>query len=225
MSERIIPAILTVSFEELRAKLALVRGAATWVQLDVCDGFFVPNKTWPMHKEDRDGFERIAKGEEGLPFWEDFNFEVDFMVHNPEKMLEGWAKAGISRAAIHIEAKHDFAACRRAAGDLVELGVALNNGTPLSRLDEYFGRIDYIQLMGIAEIGKQGQPFDERVLPRIRELKKLHPDVTIQIDGAVTGESAPQLIAAGADRLASGSYILRSENPKATIRELESLFA
>ncbi len=220
----VIPAILVASFEELRAKLGIVRGAAKTVQIDVCDGFFVPAKTWPMHKEDRDEFERIVKGEEGLPFWEEFNFEVDFMVHNPEKIIGEWVKAGIFRAAIHIEAKHDFSACRRAAGDLVELGVALNNDTPLSRLDEYFGRIDYIQLMGIATIGKQGEPFDERVLGRIQELQRTHPDVTIQIDGAVTGESAPKLVAAGADRLASGSYILRSEDPKKTIRELESLF-
>ncbi|MBI3573689.1 hypothetical protein HY090_01425 [Candidatus Kaiserbacteria bacterium] len=220
----IIPAILPASLEELRTKLGIVRGIAKTVQIDLCDGFFVPARTWPFNKGDREQFERIAKGIEGFPLWQDFDFEIDFMLHNPEKMLGEWAQVGISRAVIHIESKHDFAACRRAAGDLVELGVALNNDTPLSRLDEYFGRIDYVQLMGIATIGKQGEPFDERVLLRIKELKKAHSNVTIQIDGSVNGDSAPRLVAAGADRLVSGSYILRSHNPRETVRELESLF-
>src|SRR3989344_9274601 len=222
MSE-IIPAILAASLEEVRANLEKVRGAARWAQLDVCDGFFVPARTWPMNPSDRTSFEQMVKGETGLPFWEDFNFDIDLMVQNPEKVIPQWVSAGASRIAIHIEAKHDYAACRAALGDATEFGIALVNDTPLSRLEPLRGSFYYMQLLGNAVVGKQGQPFDERVLVRIQEAKKLFPDVTIQIDGAVNGETAPRLIEAGATRLVCGSYILRAEDPKAVIKELQQL--
>ena len=224
MSDKIIPAILPGSLEELRAKLMRVRGAARTIQIDVCDGFFVTARTWPFHRGEREGFDRMVKGDEGLPFWEDFNFEADLMVQEPEKMLPEWIAAGISRAVIHIESKHDMATCRRNAGDLMELGIALNIETPLARVAEYIPGIDYVQLMGIATIGRQGEPFDERVLARIAELKSLYPGVTIQIDGGVNRMSAPRVAKAGADRLIAGSAILRNEDPKEAVKELSSFF-
>ncbi len=43
----IIPAIIAKSFEDLKEKMALVDGLAQTVQLDVCDGKFVPSQCWP----------------------------------------------------------------------------------------------------------------------------------------------------------------------------------
>jgi ribulose-phosphate 3-epimerase len=219
----VVPAILVPSFQELRDNLLKVRGLSSWVQIDVCDGYFVPSRTWPMNPGDRAQFEKIMKGDEGLPFWEEFNFEVDLMVNNPEKVISDWVSAGAGRVAIHIEARHEIDLCRSSLADGIEFGIALGNETPLSRLGTYAGKFDYIQLMGIAKVGKQGQSFDERVLNRIREAKIMFPGVTIQIDGSVNGETAELLVEAGANRLVSGSYILRSEDPKATIKEMQIL--
>ena len=49
MNEReIIPAVLERTFGEVSDKLAKVVGATRTVQLDVCDGVFVPHLTWPF---------------------------------------------------------------------------------------------------------------------------------------------------------------------------------
>lgn len=220
MMVEVIPAILVASFEELRANLAKVKGLAKWAQIDVCDGFFVPSRTWPMNPGDSAQFERIVKGAEKLPYRDDFKFDLDLMVHNPEKIIPSWVKAGASRIAIHLAARHDFSACRAAVPPEVELGIGLTADTPLSRLAPLAGQFDYLQLMGIAAVGKQGQPFDERVLGRIREAKQMFPGVPIQIDGSVNAETAPRLVEAGAERLVSGSYILRAEDVKKAIETL-----
>ncbi len=216
----VVPAILVASFEELRATLDKVRGLTPWAQVDVCDGYFVPSRTWPMNPGDQSAFRTMVKEKKGLPYWEDFNFEVDLMVEEAEKVIPDWVALGATRVAIHIEAKHDFDACRRALTDGIEFGIALVNDTPLSRLVPLTGQFDYIQLMGIASVGKQGLPFDERVLDRIREAKRMFPGIPIQIDGSVNGETAHALVEAGADRLVSGSYILRADDPEKAINTL-----
>jgi ribulose-phosphate 3-epimerase len=221
----VFPSLPARSFAELKAKMEKVRGIVAAFQIDVSDGRFVPDASWPLNDsiEDRAQFERIVHGEERLPCAEDMQFEVHFMSHRPETMLADWIRAGAVRALIHVEADHDFAACREVAAGKMELGISLNMDTPLSRIDEYIEHISCVQLMGIATIGIQGQPFDPRVLGRIREVHMRYPDAIIEVDGAVNMTTAPQLIAAGARRLAPGSYVLNSEDPAAAVRALESI--
>ena len=50
----IIPAILPKNYEDLKNEIALVRGVVPLVQVDICDGIFVKNKTWPFLGDDFD---------------------------------------------------------------------------------------------------------------------------------------------------------------------------
>jgi len=219
----IVPAILPESYDDLSTHLIRVRGAAHTVQIDICDGIFVQNRTWPMHPSDRAHFAEIIKGEEGLPYWQDFNFEVDLMVHTPEKFLSWWIAAGITRAVIHLESRHDIHACRDATGGSVELGLGIDLDPQWEKMHSAIAQVDYIQLMGIARLGYQGQSLDERVYPLIRKIKAEFPDVTLQIDGGVNEENAPLLLDSGADRLVVGSAIFGAEDPKEVIHELQSI--
>jgi ribulose-phosphate 3-epimerase len=47
--------------------------------------------------------------------------------------------------------------------------------------------------------------------------------VKIEIDGGVTLDNAPAIIAAGADVLVAGNTVFKSANPTATIDALKSL--
>ncbi len=219
----IIPSLPAASFKELETKIEKVRGLVKTFQIDICDGVFVDAVSWPLHAEDSARYQRIVRGEERLPFSEDFTFEADLMIHHPEQMLLDLIRAGFSRALIHIEAEHDFLLCREAAKDTMELGIALSIGTDISLIEKYLPFITVVQFMGIAKIGSQRQPFDQRVLAMIRETKERYPNVIIEVDGAVNLQTAPELIAAGATRLAPGSYVLSSENPKTAIETLQSL--
>jgi len=186
------------------------------VQVDICDGHFVPSFTWPYKKHD-DSFERIIHEDDGLPGWKDLEYEFDLMVDHPEKVIDEWVSAGASRIIIHAEAKGDVAGAIESLQGRVEIGVALNMETPLKEIfDSRFkiqeGHVQFIQLMGIDNVGYQGQKFDEKVVGRIKEARLLFPGLPISVDGGISLENARSLADAGADRLIVGSAIFNGGN-------------
>ncbi len=219
----IIPAILPHTLDDLVMHLGRIRGAAPLVQIDVCDGMFVTSRTWPMNPGDRARFAQIVKGDEGLPYWEDFSFEIDFMVHSPERLIPLWIATGIQRAVIHLESRHDWNAVKDAAGDSVELGLALDLDPPFERLHVAVPRADYVQIMGIPRLGKQGEGLDDRVFGLIEKIRSEFPDVTIQVDGGVSLDNARGLIDSGADRLVVGSHIFNAPDPKDVLMKFERI--
>ena len=82
MSE-IIPAIIPKSFSDLTEKLSLVTGLAPFVQIDVLDGKFTPERSWPNISAPDADFVKIIREEEEFPYWEEIDFEVDLMVADP----------------------------------------------------------------------------------------------------------------------------------------------
>ncbi len=223
----IIPAILPQSFDEIVEKVARVKGLVNLVQVDICDGRFVPSVTWP-YKADPGEFERITKEEDGMPAWQEVNYEFDLMVDEPEKSVEGWVAAGATRIILHAEAKGDIGKAIEILKGRVEVGLALNIETPINAIgDPKFsvgeGSLQFIQLMGIDRVGFQGQEFDARVIEKIVEVKKLHPNYPVSIDGGVSLENAKQLVDAGADRLVVGLAIFNSSDVGDTIKALECL--
>jgi len=219
---QIIPAILPYTFAELRDKIDLIQGFTKTVQVDVCDGQFVPNATWPYRKHD-DSFEKIIREEEGMPGWESIDYEFDLMVNKPEEVVEEWVTAGAARVIVHAEAKGDIAEALVKLSGTVEVGMAINIDTPLDLIEVHQGRINFVQCMGIDHIGFQHQSFDDKVLNKIKEIKTKFPDLLVSIDGGVSLETAPKLIEAGADRLVIGSAIFNSDNPIDAIQQFKSL--
>ena len=218
----IIPAIMPRDYEDLDEKVNLFVGVVPMVQLDIMDGKFVPACTWPYPKDAH--FDAIALEEEGMPRWEDIDFEVDLMVSNPEDVVEKWVRAGVNRIIVHVESMKDFEKIRGIVpGGLIELGLAINTTTPVSSIDQYLPRVDFVQCMGIARIGFQGESFDERVFEQIKALRSAYPDLPISIDGSVNVDTAKRLVDAGATRLVSGSAILEADDFTQAIAELEDL--
>ncbi len=220
----ILPAILPADDKELKDNLARVRGLVPSVQIDVLDGRFVTEKSWPFHTEDKQYFKKLADEAEGLPFWQDFSFEADLMITEPEKHIDDFIFAGFARLVVHIESTNKMSEIISRAHDMdTEICIAIDVETPNSELEEYIDMIDGVQFMGIANIGYQGEPFDARVVEKIRELKSKFPDIIISVDGGVTLKTAPALIGAGASRLVSGSAIFGSEDPERTIEQFYTI--
>jgi len=207
----IIPAIIPQSIDDLEEKLSLVRGVVPVVQVDITDGKFVPDRSWPYNESDKEEFEKIKKGEVGLPFRQDFYFEADLMIKNPEDQIEDFVFAGFSRLIVHLESTNKMNEIITKARELdVEIGIALNIGTLNEMLEEYIDKVDFVQFMGIKKIGFQGQEFDPEVVNKISSLRQKHPDIIISIDGGVSLKNAAHLLSAGAERLISGSAIFES---------------
>ncbi|HET8575098.1 MAG TPA: hypothetical protein VFM02_02930 [Candidatus Paceibacterota bacterium] len=217
----IIPAIIPESFEDLAGKLRQVKGLTKTVQIDITDGKFVPDACWPFTDALAwSEFERVVAGEEGLPFWEDFDFEADLMIEFPERNPDAWIAAGFSRVVLHVESTKNLAAALEVLYGRVEIGLALNIATSETALEPFMEKADFIQCMGIETIGFQGQPFDERVIPKIKAFRKRYPGVTISVDGGVSLASISKLEDAGASRFISGSAVFGTGNPAKAIREL-----
>ncbi len=233
----IIPAIMPDSFEDLSRKASRVRGLAPLAQIDIMDGIFVKSKSWPYTEggvRSNAHFQALSTQEEGMPFWEELDYEIDLMISEPEDHLDEWIPLGASRLIFHIESIKDFEEFwehdiwKEGARDIgghkvVEVGLALNPETPLEAILQYIPRIDFVQCMGIAKIGYQGQPFDERVLAHINTLRTQYPNLPISVDGGVSLETAPLLRAAGATRLVSGSAIFGSDDAKAAMEALRTI--
>ncbi len=207
----IIPAILPKDYAELEDKASLVLGSVKTVQVDICDGQFVPNATWPYKRHD-DTFDKLIKEEDGLPGWEKLNYEIDLMVNKAEEVVDEWVSAGATRVIVHAEMKGDLALAITKLKDRAEIGLALNIETAIDVIEPFKDEIQFVQCMGIDHIGFQGQKFDEEVINKIKEIKNRFPFLPISVDGGVSLESAPKLIDAGANRLVVGSAIFDSDN-------------
>src|SRR3989344_5396309 len=114
----IIPAVLPKNYEDLKNKISLVRGIVGFVQVDICDGIFVKSITWPfLSKADNENFlsnnfdnhfRKILNEEEGMPFWEDIDFELDLMVERAVENFNIYAKLGPKRIIFHLEAQKNL---------------------------------------------------------------------------------------------------------------------
>lgn len=235
----IIPAILPRNYEDLKNKLSLVRHLVPMVQVDICDGIFVPNLTWPFLKrpsQDFDEYEldyhfqKILREEEGMPFWEDLEFELDLMVQDAIQNFDIYTKMGPKRIIFHLEAMPDLNEFKEFlegmdpyVKDSIEIGIAVTTSFDLDKLSVFAGLISFFQVMGIKKIGFQGEPFNEDVLDYIKSLKEKFPDLMISVDGSVNFETAPNLLSFGADRLVIGSAIFNTDDIIETIEDFKSL--
>jgi len=213
---QIIPAVIPKSLEHLTTTLATIASFTHDVQIDIVDGKFVPFTSWPYtEKTSPRDMKRLIQ---------DFVVEVDLMIHGSEHVIEEYAEAGVKRVVVHLESTLNLKAILALKEKYAfELGFSISNDTDIRALTSVIHFADYVQLMGLAKIGSQGQPFDTRVLTRIAELKDLYPSTPISIDGSVNTETLPQLRDAGADRFVAGSSILSADEPHVAYASLVAL--
>lgn len=213
--KRIVPAIIPTSFEKLVSTVSTVSGFAKQVQIDVVDGKFAPHTSWPYTKEDTTSANEIKENLKGV------SFEVDLMTTDQIPASKFWIDAGATALVFHLEGLEDpDTAIDLCKTQNVKVGFAINNDTSLEKLFPFINKINFVQLMGIASIGSQGQPFDNRVLERVVTLKSLYPNLEISVDGSVNKSTISELDKAGVDRFTVGSYIVKSDSPGERYTEL-----
>src|SRR3989344_5352842 len=222
----VVPAILPKTFAELEEKLEFLKGAAPSVQIDITDGKFAGDASWPLYKEDKN-FEAIVREERGMPHWEDFEFEFDLMVSDPFSLIPDLIRAGASKIILHAESinldNDQLLLDQLRTEGIVEVGIAFNQDADEALIKEFLPFADFVQCIGIAKIGFQGQPFSPRVLDQIRFLKQELSNMPIAVDGAMKPDTVALVVEAGATKIIVGSYVLNSENPAEAIRELKAL--
>lgn len=223
--KQIIPAILPKDYFDLEKHLERTKGVTDFVQIDICDGLYTQSKTWPFSHTPDIYFEKMLTGEQGMPFWEDIDFELDLMIKDPEEWYEKMLQLGPVRIIFHFETLKnplEFITKIKEEG-LVEVGIAFSNETNVLEHLDVIEIVDVVQCMGIKKIGFQGQPFDERVLEQIKNIREQFPEKRIAVDGSVNEETLSKLSDAGVNNFAVGSAFYKNENLIESIEELENL--
>lgn len=226
----IVPAVLPSSKSDLEEKLELFSRipSVSRVQIDVVDGRFVSPASWP-YTAPEDLHTMVTNGEM-LPYLDRLSYEIDLMCLDAERATESWLALGASRITFHAESVSNLpqllvsARKRYGAGGLTPLisfGLALNISSDLALVELCIGEIEFVQFMGIAQIGRQGQPFDERVFENIRIFHARHPDIPLQVDGGVSLENIKKLVTLGVSDFIIGSAIVRASSPAAAVAAFE----
>lgn len=229
----VIPAILSASGSDVSHKLSRLADLnVRRVQVDVVDGVFAKPATWPYSGN---GTLSDLLTEEGLlPHLSSLEYEVDLMVADPGKVIGEWIEAGVNRITIHAESTTSltkvlaeinarYGHARGLLPGMLSIGLAINVATDTGFIEPYVRSIDYVQFMGIARIGRQGEPLDKRIYPKIRAFKKKHPHMRVQVDGGVNRQTLPLLLRSGVDRAVVGSALWKAQNLRQELTEFEEL--
>lgn len=229
----VIPSVLPFeNYQELKEKIGSLRNLVPIIQVDFCDGVFVPSKTWPFTGRgfSDPNFQKILNEEEGFPHWEDFEFEFDLMVKDAVENFDIWTKLGPKRIIFHMESMENLQNFKEFlegidmyTREIIDIGIAFKPSMLLKDVFPFISLVDFVQCMGNDKIGYGGVSLDEKVYDRIKILREKYPDLPIEVDIGINEETAPLLVASGATKLITGSVLFKAENKIDLINRFKNL--
>lgn len=216
----IIPAIIGKNIGEIKEKIGLVRGVVNWVQIDIMDGVFTPQKSWPFSDGEWNELVYIDDLRR-----DEIKVEFHLMVENPELILDNLIKYGADRILIHNESKADMRKIQSILEyEEIELGVSLKMETDFNLISKNIDIFDEVQFMSIAEIGSYGFGFDDRVIEKIKKFKEDFPGVLVSVDGGVNENNILKLKEAGVENFVVGSAIFgEGKIPSEEVKRIEGI--
>lgn len=208
MIKKIIPAIIAKDQEELSKRIERLKGLFDTLQLDVMDGKFVPNHSLDFKFH-------VPKT---------YKYEAHLMVSDPKRWInENWKIADI--VLVHMESLKDpehIIKLVKSKG--IKIGIVLNPETPAEKIKPYLNELNQVLIMTV-DPGFYGSEFLPETLEKVKELRKLKPNLDIEVDGSITADTIKSANDAGANLFVSGSYLQKSRNIKETVLELKKEIA
>ncbi len=199
---KLAPSILSADFARLGDQVKEAeRAGADYIHVDVMDGHFVPNITiGPV-------VVAALRPHTRLPL------DVHLMIEAPGHYLADFANAGADIITVQQEAcTHLHRIVEQIKGLNKKAGVAINPATPVSVLEEILPYVDLVLVMTVNP-GFGGQSFIKTMPRKIAAMRQmidargLASRIELEVDGGINAETAPRVVAAGAQVLVAGSAI------------------
>ena len=181
-----------------------------YIHVDIMDGKFVKNKTMPF-SEMRNIYKYTSK-----------RLDVHLMVEDPSKYIPLYASLNAEYITFHVEVDEDIEESLKLIRNYsIKAGLAIKPETKISELVPYLPYLDLVLVMSV-EPGAGGQQFIESTEDKINELRELldtyHSQAVINVDGGINDVTCKKCY--NADIVASGSYVVRSDNFQEKISSL-----
>lgn len=195
----ITPIIMESSVAEVEKKLMILRAQKlARVHIDIGDGLFselLSVTPADLQQVDLSGMQ----------------LDLHLLVDDPTEWIEESVALRPRRLIGQIERMGSQATFLEAVvGYGGQGGLALRVETPIEEIEkEVLLTCQTILLLAIPP-GTTGAPFDERVLPKIRELRKIYPG-SILIDGGMNKETYRRAMEAGASEVGANSAWWKGE--------------
>ncbi len=191
----IIPGVLATNESEYAELLTALNQAEIleggWLQWDLMDGVFVDNKSVDLELMDK--------------YPTDFQIEAQLMVSDPEAWFEKLITMDVKRIIFPIEISSDINSLIQKLKEAdIEVGISLNPETEVDKIADYINEIDEVLVMSVHP-GFGGQEFIDDSIKKVAQLRQMNQDVIIGVDGGISPDVAPKLVAAGANNLVIGS--------------------
>lgn len=146
---------------------------------------------------------------------------LHIMSKNPSKWIKKLSRK-VDLILFHLEIDEPIdkviALCR-ALGKKV--GIAVTIKSDLKELEKIINKLDYVQVMGIGEVGKSGQKFNPEslsLLKKVNVLKRKHKFRTI-FDGGVKTQNISRI---NSEYIVAASSLLHSDDPINSFMDLKT---
>jgi ribulose-phosphate 3-epimerase len=97
----------------------------------------------------------------------------------------------------------------------IRAGASINPGTPVDIIDSILPQLDLVLVMSVNP-GYAGQSFIEDAVEKIARVRETIDEMKLtaelEVDGGITAETAPKVVAAGAQVLVAGSAIFNNKD-------------
>lgn len=203
---QILPAIIAQNQTELNQMLAKIPFAEN-IMLDLMDGKFVgatsldfPIKLPTSHR-----------------------YQLHIMAINPMERIKELPPE-IDTVILHAETLENIdEAIKQAKKRGLQLFIALNPETPTRVVEPCIDRLDGVLIMSVNP-GQYGAKFLPEQLNKVRRLRELSKDINIEVDGGMSDQTIGLAVAAGANMIASGSFIMKSKDPEVAYNILSMFY-
>ena len=208
---KLAPSILSADFSKINDEIKQVEEYSDLIHVDIMDGIFVPPTTVDAN------FVKTIKTKVPL--------DVHLMVHEPgDSYIKRFIDAGAYSITIHEEAcrnpQHQIDFIKK---NKIRAAISIKPNTPLEKIKKYIGMVDMVLIMTV-EPGWAGQKFIEETMPKVLELRKLKPNLDIEVDGGINPMTARTAYDEGANVFVAGNAIFGQKDRVKSIKEILNSF-